>query len=154
MGRMQAKGKGKGISGSALPYKRKAPKWLTLSSKSIVDQIVNLAKKGLNASQIGVYLRDQQGIPQTRFLTGQKILRILKKRGCAPKIPEDLYALIKKAVQIRKHLEKNRGDVTSKFRLILVESRIHRLSRYYRRTQKLPSNWKYVSKTASALIGQ
>jgi small subunit ribosomal protein S13e len=97
-------------------------------------------------------LRDQYSIPQVRFLTGQKILRILKKNGCAPKIPEDLYNLIKKAVSIRKHLEKNRKDKDSKFRLILVESRIHRLTRYYRRTQKVAPNWRYDSQTASALV--
>ena len=33
-------------------------------------------------------------------------------------------------VTIRKHLERNRNDKDSKFRLILVESRIHRISRY------------------------
>ena len=53
--------------------------------------------------------------------------------GCAPKIPEDLYNMIKKAVSIRKHLEKNRKDKDSKYRLILIESRIHRLTRYYRK---------------------
>ena len=42
-------------------------------------------------------------------------------------------SLIKKAVSIRKHLEKNRKDKDSKYRLILVESRIHRLTRYYRK---------------------
>ena len=73
--------------------------------------------------------------------------------GCAPQIPEDLFCLIKKAVSVRKHLEKNRKDKDSKFRLILVESRIHRLSRYYRRTQQLTNKWKYNSATASALIG-
>ncbi|MFO0131122.1 MAG: 30S ribosomal protein S15 [bacterium] len=36
-------------------------------------------------------------------------------------MPEDLYNLIKKAVSIRKHLEKNRKDKDSKYRLILVE---------------------------------
>lgn len=36
------------------------------------------------------------------------------------------------AVNIRRHLEKNRKDTDSKFRLILVESRIHRLARYYK----------------------
>ena len=41
-------------------------------------------------------------------------------------IPEDLYFLIKKAVSVRKHLERNRKDKDSKFRLILIESRIHR----------------------------
>ena len=64
-----------------------------------------------------------------RFITGNKILRILKAKGLAPDIPEDLYFLIKKAVSIRKHLEKNRKDRDAKFRLILTESRVHRLAR-------------------------
>jgi len=55
-------------------------------------------------------------------------------KGNAPEYPEDLYNLMKKAVAIRKHLERNRKDTDSKYRLILVESKIHRLTRYYRRT--------------------
>lgn len=43
-------------------------------------------------------------------------------------------------------------DKDAKFRLILVESRIHRLARYYKRTSVLPPNWKYESSTASALV--
>jgi hypothetical protein len=35
-------------------------------------------------------------------------LRVLKAKGLAPDLPEDLYHLIKKAVSIRKHLERNR----------------------------------------------
>ena len=66
---------------------------------------------------------------QVRFITGNKILRILKSKGMAPELPEDCYHLIKKAVSIRKHLERNRKDRDAKFRLILVESRIHRLAR-------------------------
>ena len=62
--------------------------------------------------------------------------------GAAPEIPEDLYNLIKKAVSVRKHLEKFRKDKDSKFRLILIESRIHRLARYYRTSKKLPPNWR------------
>ena len=46
MGRMQMKGKGKGISGSALPFKRKSPKWLHMSPSSVVELSVKLAKKG------------------------------------------------------------------------------------------------------------
>jgi len=150
MGRMHSDGKG--ISSSALPYRRRAPRWLTMSPTSVVELIVKLAKKGLTPSQIGVTLRDQHGIPQVRFLTGRKILRILKKNGCAPQIPEDLYNLIKKAVSVRKHLEKNRKDRDSKFRLILIESRIHRLVRYYRKTKQVTPNWRYDSATASALV--
>ena len=53
-------------------------------------------------------MRDSHGVAQVRFVTGNKILRILKAKGLAPAIPEDLYHLIKKAVSIRKHLERNR----------------------------------------------
>ena len=69
---------------------------------------------------------------QVSSVTGSKVLRILKKHGLAPEIPEDLYHLIKKAVSMRKHLEQFRKDRDGKFRLILVESRIHRLARYYK----------------------
>ena len=61
-----------------------------------------LAKKGLMPSQIGVVLRDSHGVAQFKAVTGQKVLRLLKKAGLAPSLPEDLYHLIKKAVAIRK----------------------------------------------------
>lgn len=138
MGRMHSPGKG--ISQSSLPYRRSVPTWLKLTSDDVKEQIYKLAKKGLTPSQIGV------------ILTGNKILRILKAKGLAPAIPEDLYFLIKKAVAIRKHLERNRKDKDSKFRLILVESRIHRLARYYKTKKVLPPNWKYESSTASTLV--
>lgn len=86
----------------------------------------------MTPSQIGVLLRDSHGIPQVSSVTGSKVLRILKGSGLGPEIPEDLYFLIKKAVSMRKHLERNRKDKDGKFRLILIESRIHRLARYYK----------------------
>lgn len=150
MGRMHAPGKG--ISSSALPYRRSVPTWLKLSSEDVKEQIFKLAKKGLRPSQIGVILRDSHGVAQVRFVTGNQILRILKAKGLSPDLPEDLYHLIKKAVAMRKHLERNRKDTDSKFRLILVESRIHRLARYYKKKAVLPPNWKYESSTASALV--
>lgn len=74
------------------------------------------------------------------------------RSGLAPDIPEDLYHLIKKAVSVRKHMDRNRKDRDSKFRLILIESRIHRLARYYKTTRKVPPNFKYESATASTLV--
>lgn len=100
----------------------------------------------------GIILRDSHGVAQVRFVNGNKILRIMKSVGLKPDIPEDLYHMIKKAVAIRKHLERNRKDKDGKFRLILVESRIHRLARYYKTKSVLPPNWKYESSTASALV--
>ena len=163
MGRMHSKGKG--ISKSALPYSRTPPSWLKTSPEEVVQQIVKLARKGVTPSQIGAQLRDSQGIAQVRYVTGNKILRILRSEGLAPEIPEDLYHLIvrtypvvstnssqKRAVSVRKHLERNRKDADSKFRLILIESRIHRLSRYYKTTGAVPPSFKYESSTASTLV--
>nr|ABQ23589.1 ribosomal protein S13 [Pinctada imbricata] len=150
MGRMH--NPGKGISQSALPYRRSVPTWLKLTSEDVQEQIMKLAKKGLTPSQIGVILGDSHGVAQVRFVTGNKILRILKGKGMAPDLPEDLYHLIKKAVNIRKHLERNRKDKDFKFRLILVESRIHRLARYYKTKRILAPNWKYESSTAAAMV--
>jgi len=128
MGRMHTPGKG--MSGSALPYKRSAPSWLKITPTEVTETIVKMAKKGMTPSQIGVMLRDNHGIAQVSSVTNSKVLRILRGQGLAPALPEDLYCLIKKAVSVRKHLERNRKDMDAKFRLILIESRIHRLARY------------------------
>eukprot|EP00948_MAST-09A_sp_MAST-9A-sp1_P000601 g601.t1 len=162
MGRMQAC-KSKGISKSAKPYKRSPPQWAMKDHKNedgtttdiqtyVVNEIVRLAKKGLKPSQIGVLLRDEKGIPQVKSITGSKILRILKLKGMSPDVPEDLYCLIKKAVNVRKHLQSNRSDKSAKFRLILIESKIHRLARYYRRARALPPSWRYESASAAAIV--
>jgi len=144
--------KGKGMSSSAIPYKRTPPSWCKATAAEVNDMICKMAKKGMTPSAIGVLLRDQHGIPQVHTVTGSKILRILKGNGLAAEIPEDLYCLIKKAVSMRKHLERNRKDKDGKFRLILIESRIHRLARYYKKARKLAPTWKYESSTASALV--
>eukprot|EP00730_Choanoeca_flexa_P014045 TRINITY_DN5993_c1_g1_i2.p2 TRINITY_DN5993_c1_g1~~TRINITY_DN5993_c1_g1_i2.p2 ORF type:complete len:154 (+),score=45.74 TRINITY_DN5993_c1_g1_i2:27-488(+) len=152
MGRMHAPGKG--ISRSAAPYVRTAPGWLKnlYSADDVKEHIYKLARKGLTPSKIGVILRDSRGIANVKALTGTKILRILKAKGLAAELPEDLYHLIKKAVAMRKHLDKNRKDKDCKFRLILVESRIHRLTRYYKRAGAVAPNFKYQSATASTLV--
>uniref|UniRef100_A0A452E5A5 Small ribosomal subunit protein uS15 n=1 Tax=Capra hircus TaxID=9925 RepID=A0A452E5A5_CAPHI len=141
MGRMHAPRKG--LCQSALPYHRSVPTWMKLTSDNVKEQIYKLAKKGLTPSQIGVILRDSPGVAQVRFVTGNKILRILKSKGLASDLPEDLYHLIKKAVAVRKHLERNRKD---------KHSRTHQLARYYKTKRVLPLKWKYESSTASALV--
>ena len=150
MGRMY--GNGKGIAKSCMPYKKRAPRWLNIDSTEVIKQIEALAKKGYKPSQIGVILRDNFAIPQSSLITGGKILRVLRKKNLAPEIPEDLYSLMRKAVQVRKHIEKNNRDIGSKYRLILIESKIHRLVRYYKLTKMIPATWRYDYKTALALI--
>lgn len=150
MGRMY--GNGKGISASAIPYKRTAPSWCRKDPKEVSEEVCKMARKGIKPSAIGVRLRDSYGISQVKAITGNKILRILKRNGLAPELPEDLWYLIKKAVQMRKHLERNRQDKDSKFRLIMVESKIHRLTRYYKRTKQLPPTFKYEASNAAQLV--
>ena len=150
MGRLY--GNGKGISQSVMPYRRTAPSWLKMTEDEVNDMVCKLARKGLTPAQIGIILRDSHGVGSVKAVSGKKILRILKQAGLAPEIPEDLYHLIKKAVGIRKHLEKTRKDKAAKYRLILTESKIHRLSRYYKLSRVLPPNWKYESANADTLV--
>ncbi|PIA14511.1 40S ribosomal protein S13 [Coemansia reversa NRRL 1564] len=150
MGRMYTPGKG--ISKSAIPYRRTPPSWVKATPEDVCEQICKLARKGTNPSQIGVLLRDSQGIPLVSAITGTKVVRILRANGLAPEIPEDLYFLIKKAVSVRKHLERNRKDNDAKYRLILIESRIQRLVRYYKTSGQLPASWEYSADTASTIV--
>ena len=53
---------------------------------------------------------------------------------------------------MRKHLDKFRQDKDAKFRLILIESRIHRLARYYKEVKAVAPNFKYEAATASTLV--
>ena len=150
MGRLYGPGKGK--ASTALPYRRTPPSWLKTTSREVVQTITKLARKGVPPSLIGLQLRDSMGVAQVKSVTGRKIIRLLKHNGLAPEIPEDMYCLIKRAVGMRKHLERNRRDTGAKFRLILVESRIHRLARYYKKTKTLPPTWKYEAATAASMV--
>lgn len=40
-----------------------------------------MAKKGMSPSQIGIAIRDKEAVPSIKLLTGQKIVRLLKKNG-------------------------------------------------------------------------
>jgi len=67
----------------------------------------------------------------------------------APSMPEDLANLVKKARGLLFHMDKNHKDLHNKRSMQVIESRIHKLSRYYKREGVLPKKWKYVSKVAS-----
>jgi len=43
---------------------------------------------------------------------------------------------------IRLHLNQFKKDNDAKYRLILINSRLHRLVRYYKEKNILPGNWK------------
>jgi len=76
MGRLHSNGKG--ISASAIPYSRTPPAWLKMTPDLVVEQICKLAKKGATPSQIGVVLRDSQGVAQVKVVTGKISLDLLR----------------------------------------------------------------------------
>ena len=68
-------------------------------------------------------------------------------KNVLPPLPEDLQSLIKRLIMIKKHLEENKQDEVAKRGLGITESKIQRLAKYYKRTGRLPQDWKYdVSK--------
>ncbi len=141
MARMHSRKKGK--SGSKKPIKKTIPSWIRYKTKEIELLIVKLTKEGKTTSEIGMILRDIYGIPDARRLLGKKITDILDEKKMLPAIPEDLLKLIKRSIAIRKHLEENHKDQVGKRGLILTESKIRRLVKYYKKTKKLPVDWKY-----------
>lgn len=136
----------KGKSGSTRPTKPKKPVWLSLSPKEIELLVVKLGKEGRSASQIGLILRDSYGIPDIRVVLGKRISEILAEKKISKEIPEDLLALIRRVITIHKHMELNRKDMTAKRGLLLTESKITRLVKYYKQTKRLAHDWKYDPK--------
>ena len=141
--------KEKGKSHSIRPVTKRPPSWCRYTPEEVEALVIKLAKEGYPPSQIGTILRDQYAIPLVKPITGKSITEILKEANLAPSIPEDLQNLLRKAARLHAHLEKHRKDLHNKRALQLIESKIHRLSEYYKERGVLPENWKYSPKTAS-----
>ena len=150
MGRMYSRKKGQ--SGSTKPLVKDKKTWVEHKDKEVIMLIKKLNKAGNAPSEIGLILRDSYGIPSLKDVLGKKILKVLKEEGLAPKLPEDLSSLIKRAVQIRKHLNENHKDQTARRGLLLTESKIRRLAKYYKANKVLTEEWKYVPDKASMLL--
>ena len=141
MARMHSRKKGK--SGSKKPIKKNIPTWLSYKKNEIELLVIKLAKDGKSTSEIGLILRDNYGIPDVKLICEKSITSIIKDKKLLPELPDDMTALIKRSVLIRKHLEQNHKDQTAKRGLTLTESKIKRLVKYYKKTGKLASEWKF-----------
>ena len=145
------KRKKKGKSHSTRPAREGPPPWVKYTPEEVEQLVIDLARKGYPPSMIGIILRDQHGIPLVKQITGKKICQILEEHGLAPEIPEDLANLIRRAIRVRRHLEEHPKDYHSKRGLMLIESKIHRLAKYYKRMGKLPPDWEYKPEKISIL---
>ena len=138
-----------GKSHQIRPVSKRAPNWCKYQPEEVEAIVVKLAKEGYSPSRIGTILRDRHAVPLAKPITGKTITKMLMEAGLAPTTPEDLGNLIRRAERLALHLEKNRGDAHNKRALQVVEAKIHKLSRYYKRVGVLPRNWKYEAKIAS-----
>jgi len=141
----------RGNSGSKKPS-RKQTGWMSYDPKEMEELIVKLAKADKTPSEIGTILRDSYSITSVKDVTGKKLGYYLKKNNLASDIPEDLENLIRKAVNLRKHLETHKKDIHNKRNLALIESKIRRLVRYYKNTRKLAADWRYDPEKARLMI--
>ncbi len=128
------------------------PSWVELKPQEAVEAIVNLANAGHSASEIGMLLRDQYGVPNVKALAGKSVSRILAGQKLLPEVPEDLMNLIRKSVNLRRHLERNKKDFSAKRGLQLAVAKIRRLVSYYKKEGRLPLDWRYSEETAALLV--
>ncbi len=150
MARIHARKRGK--SSSTRPPRSEKPEWVNYDEKEIEDFIVKLSKDGNSKSKIGLILRDQYGIPCVKDVTGKSITHYLERNEMDSELPEDVQNLIRKAVNLRKHLEQNTRDKHNRRGLQLIEAKIKRLAKYYKKTKRLPADWRYDPENARLMF--
>jgi len=119
--------------------------WVKITPEEIGKLVVEMNKEGLNASQIGIKLRDEYAISSIKSVTGKNMKEFMEENGIKQEIPEDLEALVKRALSLQNHLKSNKGDRKNVRSLELLEAKVHRLSKYYKKKNVIPKNWKYKS---------
>lgn len=150
MARMHTRRKGK--SGSKRPMVSENPSWVPLNATEIEDLIAKLANDGMTSARIGLVLRDQYGVPNVKLATGKSVTAIMEEKGVASNLPEDLANLMRRAIDLNVHLKENKGDISNKRGLNMIEAKIRRLERYYKRIGTLPADWKYSLSNAELML--
>ncbi len=152
MARIHSRKKGK--SGSTRPPRLEKPVWVERSGKEVEEDVVKLAKKGHSKSMIGTILRDSHGVPLVKVITGKKVSKILEENEIESMLPEDLTNLVKKALNIRNHLEDNHKDLEGRKGLQRTESKIYRLIKYYKKKKVLAPDFKYDPEKIRTLVAR
>ena len=137
-----------GQSHSTRPITMRTPSWLTSTPKEVEELVVKYGKDGVPMSQIGIKMRDQHAVPLVKPIVKKSVKQILEDNGIKPEIPEDLNNIVKKALNLQRHLKSHNSDKRNVRSLELVEAKVHRISTYYKKIGVLPQNWKYKSVVA------
>jgi small subunit ribosomal protein S15 len=150
MARVHTRGKGK--SSSKRPLTTKNPDWVTLTGKEVEELVVKYHRDGVAAAKIGLKLRDIHAIPNVRLATSKRVEEILKEHKLTPDIPDDLMSLLRKAVSIDRHIQRNKKDLHNQHSLKNIEAKIRRLANYYQSKGRLPSAWRYSLSSAKLIV--
>ena len=134
-----------GRSHSTRPSSHNLPSWVSNNPSDLSSIIIQFSKDGLSPSEIGTKLRDVHGVPLAKQILGKSITHILTDNNIVTELPEDLSQLVKKALGLQKHLRSHNTDRRNIRSLELIEAKIHRLSKYYKRIGKLQKKWKYAA---------
>lgn len=137
-----------GKSHQTRPTSKSTPSWVTTTAEEAKSAALKLAKEGVSPSRIGQTLRDEYGVPLLKPLVGKPLGKILAEGKASPKLPQDLQDLIERAKRVQKHLGSHRSDRKNVHSLELVEAKIYRLSKYYKKKGILPSDFKYTAVVA------
>lgn len=117
-----------------------------------MDLVAKLAGEGISMAKIGLVLRDQYAVPSVQLATGKSVKQILDEKNIKFDLPEDLQALMKRAVSMSGHVKKNPKDLHNIRGRALMESKIRRLVKYYKREGIIPETWNYSLDTAALQV--
>lgn len=137
---------------SSRPVRDASPKWVPMLPREVEAKVIEMARDGKQAAQIGLTLRDSYGVPSVQEVTGKKIQQIMTEAGVAPAMPQDLLNLVRRAVHLQEHLNQNSRDLHNRRGLELMESRIRGLAKYYQKNGQLPEDWQYTRAGARLLV--
>ena len=143
---------GRGRSRSKPPMSKESAEWVEFKPHETEELVLSLANQGKTPAEIGLILRDQYGIPKVKNLLKKRIEKVLAEKGMTAEFPRDLLNLIRRSVQLKKHMEANKKDMTAKHGYQLTVSKIRRLTAYYAKQEKLPKNWRYTPEQAELLV--
>ena len=142
----------RGRSGSKRPLTDKAPEWVQQSSEEVKELVAKMAGEGVSMSKIGLILRDSHAVPNVRLVTGMSMKEICAEKGVKFELPEDLSDLMRRAVHLSGHIKTNPKDRHNIRGMQLIESKIRRLVKYYKREGVLPDGWNYSLATAALQV--
>ena len=113
-----------------------------LSKGEIEKLVLDMAKKDIPLSKIGLVLKKDYGVLRAKLAAG-KIGKILEKSKVKT-FPEELKNLMEKARKLREHHGKNKKDTVSKRGLQITEAKIRNLASYFKRSRVLDNSWEYA----------